>query len=143
MLPTLPPASAGFSSSPVHMEFMVDRVALGLVFLPSNADFLSVTLIPPVLHIHISFICCGCCVNVATDSVVRYSTSSFWKESPVFIELEAVEQIWTQFKEKNLQPHQKLNPSASSSFHIDQNIVSLFFLDLMFGDYLIAADFPH
>jgi hypothetical protein len=32
--------SAGFSSSPIHVEFMVDRVALGQVFLPSNADFL-------------------------------------------------------------------------------------------------------
>jgi len=32
---------------------------------------------------------------------------------------------------------------ASSLFHIDQNIFSLFFLDLMFGDYLIAADCPH
>jgi hypothetical protein len=61
-----------------------------------------------------------------------------------------VEPIWTQCEEKNLQPHQKLNPNAqvtqsivSSSFHIDQNIVSLFFVDLMFGDYLIAADCPH
>jgi len=102
-----------------------------------------------VLHIHISFICCGCYVIVAPESVVRYTTPSFRKEPPVSIELEAVEPIWTQCKEKNFQLHQKLNPNApviqsiaSSSFHIDQNIVSLFFVDLMFGDYLIAADCP-
>jgi hypothetical protein len=72
----------------------------------------SVTVIPPVLHIHISFICSGCYVIVAADSVVRYSTSSLKKELLVSIELEAVETIWAQCKEKSLQPHQKLIPSV-------------------------------
>ena len=60
------------------------------------------------------------------------------------IELEAVVSIWTQCEGKSFQTHQKLNPSApviqsiaSSSFNIDKNIVSLFFVDLMFGDYLM------
>jgi len=43
-------------------------------------------------------------ITVATDSVVRYSTSSFSKEPPLSIELEAVEPIWTQCEEKIYSP---------------------------------------
>jgi hypothetical protein len=48
----------------------------GTGFLSQVMQLFSVTVIPPVHHLNISFICGGCCVIVAADSVIRYSTSS-------------------------------------------------------------------
>jgi hypothetical protein len=105
----------------------------GTGFLSQVMQLFCVTVIPPVHHINISFICGVCCVIVAADSVIRYSTSNLRKELLIFIELEAVEPVWAHSKEKSLQPHEKLIPSApviqstaSTTFHIDQNIVCLF-----------------
>jgi hypothetical protein len=84
MLPTLPPASP-LDSAPVQFmwnlwwtEWHWDR------FFSQAMQIFSVTVIPPVLNIHISFICFGCYVIVATDSVVRYSTSRASGRNPQY-----------------------------------------------------------
>jgi len=86
MLPTLPPACQ-LDSAPFQFmwnlwwtEWHWDR------FFSQVMQIFSVTVIPPVLDIYISFICCGCYVIVVADSVVRYSISSFSKEPPLSIE---------------------------------------------------------
>jgi hypothetical protein len=49
----LPPRRPGFASGSVHVRFMVDKVALGQVFL-RVLRFSPVSIIPPGLHTHIS-----------------------------------------------------------------------------------------
>jgi hypothetical protein len=46
----------GFAPKAVHVEFVVDRVALGQVFL-RVLQFLLVSVIPPLLHIHSCIVC--------------------------------------------------------------------------------------
>jgi hypothetical protein len=45
----LPPRRHGFDSGPVHVGFVVDKVALGQVF-PRVFRFSPVNFTPPVLH---------------------------------------------------------------------------------------------
>jgi hypothetical protein len=45
----LPPGRPGFDPGPVHVGFVVDKVALGQVF-PRVLRFSPVNFIPPVLH---------------------------------------------------------------------------------------------
>ena len=47
-----PPRGRGFSSTSVHLRFVVDRVALGLAFL-RVLGFSSFSIIPSVFHIHV------------------------------------------------------------------------------------------
>jgi hypothetical protein len=48
----LSPRRPGFDPRSVHMGFVVDKVALGLVFLPV-LQFSPVSIIPPMLHTHL------------------------------------------------------------------------------------------
>jgi hypothetical protein len=48
---SLSPRRPGFDSRPIHVRFVIDRVALGQVFL-RILQFLSVSIISLVLHIH-------------------------------------------------------------------------------------------
>jgi len=57
----------------VHVEFVVDKVAVRQVFL-SVVHIPPVTVIPPVLHTH-SFIYQRCNIIFPTDSAVREQTS--------------------------------------------------------------------
>jgi hypothetical protein len=45
----LPPRTPGFDPGSIHVEFVVDKVALGQVF-PRVLRFSPVNFIPPVLH---------------------------------------------------------------------------------------------
>jgi hypothetical protein len=45
----LPPRRSGFDPGPVHVGFVVDKVALGQVF-PRVVRFSPVDFIPPVFH---------------------------------------------------------------------------------------------
>jgi hypothetical protein len=60
---------AMFNPMQVHVEFVVDKVEMGQVFL-SVVYIPSVIVIPPVLHIH-SFIYQRCNIIFPIDSVVR------------------------------------------------------------------------
>ena len=62
---------SGFNHRPVHMGFMVDKVALGQVFL-RVLWFFPVCTIPPMLHIHILFICCWWCIVLAIDNITKH-----------------------------------------------------------------------
>jgi hypothetical protein len=46
----LSPRRPGFDLGPVHVGFVVDKVALGQVFPPQVLRFSPVSFIPPVLH---------------------------------------------------------------------------------------------
>jgi hypothetical protein len=54
----------------VHVTFVVDRVAVGLVFL-RLLQFCRKTIIPPILHTHISIIYSRRYITLPTDNVVK------------------------------------------------------------------------
>jgi hypothetical protein len=64
---------AMFNPTQVHVEFVVDKVEMGQVFL-SVVHIPPVIVIPPVLHVH-SFIYQRCNIIFPIDSVVREQTS--------------------------------------------------------------------
>jgi hypothetical protein len=63
----------GFDSRPAHVRFVVDRVALGQAVL-RVLRFLSVSIVPTVLHTHMSFIYHRCYITLAIDTVVKQNT---------------------------------------------------------------------
>ena len=66
----VPPRRPGFESEPVYFGFVVNKVALGQVFL--EVLWLSpLIIIPQMLHTHTSFTYCGRHVTLATESLVR------------------------------------------------------------------------
>ena len=71
------PQTSAFSSDSLHVRFVVDRVALGQVFLQVLNFSLSLSFYP-VLHAH-SFICYWCHVIVAAGSTAKRHT---WKRFP-------------------------------------------------------------
>ena len=54
IIASLSPRRPGFDSSPIHVRFVIDRVALGQVFL-RILQFLPVSIISLILHIHSEF----------------------------------------------------------------------------------------
>ena len=69
--------TSAFSSGSLHARFVVDRVALGQIFLQVRRFSLSVSFYP-MLHAH-AFIRYWCHVTIATDSIVKWHT---WKRFP-------------------------------------------------------------
>jgi hypothetical protein len=64
--------SSRFDPKPVHMRFVVDRVALPQVFLPL-LQFSPASVIPPMLHAH-SPIYYWCCIMLHMDSIIIWTT---------------------------------------------------------------------
>jgi hypothetical protein len=60
---------ASFNLRHVCVEFVVDKVALGHVFL-RVIQFSPVRIVPPILHTR-SFLCCRCYIISAVDSIVK------------------------------------------------------------------------
>jgi hypothetical protein len=67
-----PPLGTGFNPVPVHVGFLVDKIALGRFYV-RVLRLSPVSITPPMLHIHSSI--ATAIINVATDSVVKLRVS--------------------------------------------------------------------
>lgn len=73
MVVYLSPQRPVVDHGPVHVGSVVDQVRLGEVFL--RVFHFSTDVIPPMLPLHILFVCHTCYKIIAVDSVVKSNTS--------------------------------------------------------------------
>jgi hypothetical protein len=80
----LSPQRLGFNLRPVHVGFVMKNVALVQVCL-SELRFSPVSIIPPLLHIHVSLVYHRRYIILATDSIVKQNTRLVRQKKKIYI----------------------------------------------------------